>query len=733
MLASLERFSRLGPGLHATNSGRSVRKLNSSNSFAMSDSVFHNGEASCTFQVDYDTCSSYSDIFGVFSATTGLSSTVASKPEYAEYRVGSISARFAYDGGHLSRRYGAAVQLLHQTVSIDSPGGASQTIISHSMPFRRGDTITVSLAFLTPVTAQIEFRFKGHTIRRRLEGIPPCGLCWGAGLYREGHGVSLVASSRSASSPPPSLSLISELLGDGGGTRAVVARSPCIDLSNDGKTLRLARHTGGDFHWACFEPAPAGGVLEWSVRLDSWRNSCVGITTNVSQLCDYTGRLGSSFALWTSGTAHAVSATGAIVRQDRAGSHHEPPAGAASGAGAVSWHLAAGRSCREGDTLRCVLDLPHGEFRVYNAAAPTPDEPVLRVSSVGGESLRGRSWHPFVCLDFEGEQATVTFASRAPQTRAAQRRVLEQAMSAASSVVALEALIEHARAAVAVAPAALEAALRRAAELRAAEEQREQALRALHDARSAVELRAAIERSALVDLAEHDLAGARARLQTALSTALSDTMLSATGPAAARPLCDAIAAAELAISTRLVPSAAASSSPLQQLLISAAACLEEIGAEERRRAERAAAGADEPPPPPHEFLCPITREVMVDPVVASDGFSYERTAIAKWIGSHAKSPCSNVHLSSSMLFPNTALKQMIRERPAAEHERCMTLARRLGEARGAAAPSPAAEAGGRGKKRAASGQEAQVEPEEGRDRRRLRSGLRSATAGAARP
>ena len=31
---------------------------------------------------------------------------------------------------------------------------------------------------------------------------------------------------------------------------------------------------------------------------------------------------------------------------------------------------------------------------------------------------------------------------------------------------------------------------------------------------------------------------------------------------------------------------------------------------------------------PNEFLCPITQDVMIDPVVASDGHSYERTAIA---------------------------------------------------------------------------------------------------------
>ena len=32
-------------------------------------------------------------------------------------------------------------------------------------------------------------------------------------------------------------------------------------------------------------------------------------------------------------------------------------------------------------------------------------------------------------------------------------------------------------------------------------------------------------------------------------------------------------------------------------------------------------------PPPPEFFCPITQERMLDPVVASDGHSYERDAI----------------------------------------------------------------------------------------------------------
>ena len=39
-----------------------------------------------------------------------------------------------------------------------------------------------------------------------------------------------------------------------------------------------------------------------------------------------------------------------------------------------------------------------------------------------------------------------------------------------------------------------------------------------------------------------------------------------------------------------------------------------------------------------EFLCPITFEIMQDPVVAADGHSYERSAITKWMQTKDNSP-----------------------------------------------------------------------------------------------
>lgn len=42
------------------------------------------------------------------------------------------------------------------------------------------------------------------------------------------------------------------------------------------------------------------------------------------------------------------------------------------------------------------------------------------------------------------------------------------------------------------------------------------------------------------------------------------------------------------------------------------------------------------------FLCPITRELMTDPVVDPDGNSYERSAIENWLQEHSTSPIVNL-------------------------------------------------------------------------------------------
>ncbi|XP_037542346.1 WD repeat, SAM and U-box domain-containing protein 1-like [Nematolebias whitei] len=61
-----------------------------------------------------------------------------------------------------------------------------------------------------------------------------------------------------------------------------------------------------------------------------------------------------------------------------------------------------------------------------------------------------------------------------------------------------------------------------------------------------------------------------------------------------------------------------------------------------------------------EFLCPITRELMKDPVIAADGYSYERVSIESWIqGKNKTSPMTNLPLQTLHLIPNRSLKMAI--------------------------------------------------------------------------
>ncbi|XP_074767513.1 WD repeat, SAM and U-box domain-containing protein 1 isoform X1 [Athene noctua] len=63
---------------------------------------------------------------------------------------------------------------------------------------------------------------------------------------------------------------------------------------------------------------------------------------------------------------------------------------------------------------------------------------------------------------------------------------------------------------------------------------------------------------------------------------------------------------------------------------------------------------------PDEFLCPITRELMKDPVIAADGYSYEKEAVENWISNKRRSsPMTNLPLTSLMLTPNRSLKMAI--------------------------------------------------------------------------
>ena len=75
-----------------------------------------------------------------------------------------------------------------------------------------------------------------------------------------------------------------------------------------------------------------------------------------------------------------------------------------------------------------------------------------------------------------------------------------------------------------------------------------------------------------------------------------------------------------------------------------------------------------------DFICPISRQIMVDPVTAEDGRNYERGAIARWIAQHTRNakPLESPMVASGgksrppmgpRLVENNSLKDSIQKVP----------------------------------------------------------------------
>lgn len=62
-----------------------------------------------------------------------------------------------------------------------------------------------------------------------------------------------------------------------------------------------------------------------------------------------------------------------------------------------------------------------------------------------------------------------------------------------------------------------------------------------------------------------------------------------------------------------------------------------------------------------EYYCPITFELMDDPVVLADGTTYDRVAIERWLQTHSTSPLTGEFLPHAQLIPNRSLSALISE------------------------------------------------------------------------
>ena len=86
---------------------------------------------------------------------------------------------------------------------------------------------------------------------------------------------------------------------------------------------------------------------------------------------------------------------------------------------------------------------------------------------------------------------------------------------------------------------------------------------------------------------------------------------------------------------------------LEQVLEENAALQEQLSQSHPRRDEM-----------PDHFMCPITNEVMEDPVMAMDGFTYERSAISTWFQRHNTSPMTRAVIPPT-LVPNVGKRSEI--------------------------------------------------------------------------
>lgn len=69
------------------------------------------------------------------------------------------------------------------------------------------------------------------------------------------------------------------------------------------------------------------------------------------------------------------------------------------------------------------------------------------------------------------------------------------------------------------------------------------------------------------------------------------------------------------------------------------------------------------PTPPSSFVCPVSMELMVDPVIVATGHTYDRVCIERWLQQGNRTcPVTGVKLRHLELTPNFALRNAVQVR-----------------------------------------------------------------------
>eukprot|EP01065_Artemidia_motanka_P036439 TRINITY_DN4435_c3_g1_i1.p1 TRINITY_DN4435_c3_g1~~TRINITY_DN4435_c3_g1_i1.p1 ORF type:complete len:333 (+),score=87.05 TRINITY_DN4435_c3_g1_i1:54-1001(+) len=71
-----------------------------------------------------------------------------------------------------------------------------------------------------------------------------------------------------------------------------------------------------------------------------------------------------------------------------------------------------------------------------------------------------------------------------------------------------------------------------------------------------------------------------------------------------------------------------------------------------------ATGAEVGSHPPEQLLCPITKDVMVDPCTTRYGHSFERSALLEWLESEQKCPLTRQPLTEKDIVRNRVLQEL---------------------------------------------------------------------------
>ena len=65
---------------------------------------------------------------------------------------------------------------------------------------------------------------------------------------------------------------------------------------------------------------------------------------------------------------------------------------------------------------------------------------------------------------------------------------------------------------------------------------------------------------------------------------------------------------------------------------------------------------------PNEYICPITLEIMENPVTISDGLQLNGAAIKEWFDlGHTTSPSTNEQVDTSIMIPNISVRNIIKD------------------------------------------------------------------------